>query len=156
MGEEGDYGLRQRTTDESNMKQRTNKGARFDPKAGELTRLHETGEHLLPDGQTKNYQFLDVGPCTSLVTDVLITKWGSEILVSCLYDPLGATKPYQVLFTDCMALRWEVHSPEYVRDSEADVIGFELISEARDHALIHTDIFELAIWYGSYKVLKKW
>ncbi len=138
------------------MKQRTNKGARFDPYAGELTRLHDTGEWLLPVGQTKNYQFLDVGPYTSLVTDVLITKWGSEVLVSCLYDPLGATKPYQVLFTGCTNLRWEVHSPEYVQDAEADVLGFELRSEARDHALIHTDIFELAIWYGGYEVLKEW
>ncbi len=138
------------------MQQRTNKGARFSPKAGELTRSHDTGEQLLTDGQTKNYQFLDVGPYTSLVTDVLIRKWGSEVLVSCLYDPLGASKSYQVLFTDCTHLRWEVHSPEYVKDSEADVIGFELISVARDHALIHTDIFELAIWYGSYEVLKEW
>ena len=115
----------------------------------------------LRDESAEDYRFLEdehpeLGEATSLVTDIAPSKWGSEVQVSCLHDPLGMRRPYRVLFQSCHRLDWSVHSPEYVRDMEADVVGFELRSKARDYALIVTDIFELAIWYGSYEVVKDW
>lgn len=83
--------------------------------------------------------------------------WGGELEVSYLYDPDGVRRPSRLLFTECRRIRWDVHNPEdvpeAVRDGAVGVIGFELASESRDHALIHTDTFELAIWYGSYEVV---
>src|SRR5947209_4058975 len=73
-----------------------------------------------------DYTLLELGPATSLVTNMLVTKWGSDILVSCIYDPLGSRRPYQLLFNDCREVRWEVIHPEGVEDAEADLIGFSI------------------------------
>ncbi len=132
------------------------KGARFDPYTGQLTNVHTTGERLRSEGPQKEYRYLHVGPATSLITDIKIAEWGTQVLVSCLYDPLGARKPYIVLLHGCSRIDWNVHTPEHAGDTEADVIGFEIRSEARDHALIATDIFELSIWYNNYEVVKDW
>lgn len=123
--------------------------------------VNVTGERL-SDAAPRDYRFLEevrpeLGPATSLVMDLHISKWGSEVTVSCLYDPMGSRKPYQVLFRDCHRLQWEIVAPEYVLDLEADVIGFEVEgNEQRAPSVISTDIFELAIWYGSYEVVKDW
>jgi len=143
-------------TEESNMKQRADEDSSCNPQAGALTRLRHTGERLLPDGQPGEYCSLNVGPYTSLITKVQIGRWGSEVSLSCLYDPLGARMPYQVMFHDCTKMEWRVHSSQYTADAEADIYEFALMSSKSDHARIYTDIFELAIWYGSYEVLKEW
>jgi hypothetical protein len=82
-----------------------------------------------------DYTQLELGPATSLVTNVLVTKWGSDVLVSCIYDPLGSRRPYQLLFNDCREVRWEVIDPEDVEDNEADLIGFSM--GAAGHRALH-------------------
>ena len=104
-----------------------------------------------------DYTLLELGPATSLVTNVLVTKWGSDILVSCIYDPLGSRRPYQLLFKDCREVRWEVIQPEEVEDAEADLIGFSMGAAGhQDAAVIDTDLFELSVLYGSLTVEKDW
>jgi hypothetical protein len=45
--------------------------------------------------------------------------------------------------------------PEDVKDPEADLIGIHLGENAhRKAALIHTDIFEISILYGSFSIHK--
>jgi hypothetical protein len=100
---------------------------------------------------------LELGPATSLVTDVSVTKWGSEVLVLCLYDPLGSRQPYQLVFKDCREVRWEIFDLNDVQESEADLIGFSGGADChRDHAVITTDIFEVFITYGRFIVQRDW
>ncbi|MEG4286505.1 hypothetical protein QUB68_25575 [Microcoleus sp. A006_D1] len=50
---------------------------------------------------------------------------------------------------------WEVHDEEEVKEPEADFIGIHLGEDAhRKAALIHTDIFEVSILYGSFSIHK--
>lgn len=104
-----------------------------------------------------DYALLALGKATSLVTNVLVTKWGSDVVVSCLYDPLGSSKPYQLIFKDCHEVRWQVVEPGDVQDSTADLIGFSIGAEShREAAVLTTDIFELSIIYGSFVLQKNW
>jgi hypothetical protein len=102
-----------------------------------------------------DYELLNVGGLTSLVTNVNVSLWGNEISFECIYDPMGDRSPYTIVFHDCRDIRWEVFHPEDVEDPEADLIGIHLGEDAhRKAALIHTDIFEISILYGSFSVHK--
>ncbi|MCU0542883.1 MAG: hypothetical protein MUE44_11910 [Oscillatoriaceae cyanobacterium Prado104] len=100
-------------------------------------------------------ELLNLGGLTSLVTKVNVSLWGNEISFECIYDPAGDRSPYTIVFHDCRNIRWEVFHPEDVDDLEADLIGIHLGEDAhRKAALIHTDIFEITILYGSFSVRK--
>ena len=102
-----------------------------------------------------DYELLNVGGLTSLVTNVNVSLWGNEISFECIYDPMGDRSPYTIVFRDCRDISWEVFHPEDVEDPEADLIGIHLGEDAhRKAALIHTDIFEISILYGSFSVRK--
>ena len=102
-----------------------------------------------------DYNLLNLGGLTSLVTNVNVCLWGSEILFECIYDPTGERLPYTIVFHDCRDISWEVFHPEDVQDPEADLIGIHLGEDApRKAALIHTDIFEISIVYGSFSIQK--
>ena len=102
-----------------------------------------------------DYNLLNLGGLTSLITNVNVSLWGNEILFECIYDPTGDRLPYSIVFHDCRDICWEVFHPEDVKDTEADLIGFHLGEDAhRKAALIHTDIFEILILYGSFSIHK--
>lgn len=102
-----------------------------------------------------DYELLNLGGLTSLITNVNISLWGNEILFECIYDPTVDRLPYSIVFHDCRDINWEVFHPEDVKDIEADLIGFHLGEDAhRQAALIHTDIFAISILYGSFSVRK--
>ncbi len=102
-----------------------------------------------------DYALLDLGKAASLVTNVLATKWGSSVVVSCLYDPLGSSQPYELIFRDCREVRWQVIELEDVQESTADLIGFSIGAGAyQEAAVLTTDVFELSIIYSSF-VLQK-
>ena len=99
-----------------------------------------------------DYHLLGLGDFTSVVTEVQVRLWGSEVSIQCLYDP-ATCQPYSLLFTDCREIRWNVHDSGAIRDSEANLIGFLLGQE--DHqqpAVITTDIFEIFILYGRFEI----
>ena len=101
-----------------------------------------------------DYNLLNLGGLTSLITNINVSLWGNEILFECIYDPTGDRSPYSLVFQDCRDI-WEVFHPEDVKDPEADLIGFHLGEDAhRTAALIHTDIFEISILYGSFSIHK--
>ncbi|MBE9122928.1 hypothetical protein IQ269_19515 [Tychonema sp. LEGE 07199] len=102
-----------------------------------------------------DYNLLDLGGLTSLVTNVNVSLWGNEILFQCIYDPTGDRLPYTIVFHDCRDVSWEVFHPEDVQDPEADLIGIHLgEDEHRQAALIHTDILAISILYGSFSIHK--
>lgn len=102
-----------------------------------------------------DYALLDLGKAASLVTDVLVTNWGGSVVVSCLYEPLGSSQPYQLIFQDCLEVRWQVIELEDVQESAADLIGFSIGAGAyQEAAVLTTDVFELSIIYGSF-ILQK-
>lgn len=50
----------------------------------------------------------------------------------------------------------EVHDEEEVKEPEADLIGIHLGEDAhRKAVLIHTNIFEISILYGSFSIHKR-
>jgi hypothetical protein len=102
-----------------------------------------------------DYNLLNLGGFTSLVQNVNVSLWGNEVLLECIYDPTGDRLPYSLVFQDCREIMWEVHDEEEVKEPEADLIGIHLGEDAhRKAALIHTDIFEISILYGSFSIHK--
>ncbi|UNU23803.1 hypothetical protein [Microcoleus vaginatus] len=102
-----------------------------------------------------DYNLLNLGGLTSLVTNIKVSLWGNEVLLECLYDPTGERLPYSLVFQDCREIRWEVHDEEEIEEPEADLIGIHLGEDAhRTAALIHTDIFEISLLYGSFSIHK--
>ncbi|MEG4074158.1 hypothetical protein QUA30_15820 [Microcoleus sp. Pol14C2] len=103
-----------------------------------------------------DYNLLNLGGLTSLVKNVNVSLWGNEVLLECIYDPTGDQLPYSLVFQDCREIMWEVHDEEEVKEPLADLIGFHLGEDAhRKAALIHTDIFEISILYGSFSIHKE-
>lgn len=102
-----------------------------------------------------DYNLLNLGGLTSLVQNVNVSLWGNEVLLECIYHPTGDRLPYSLVFHDCREIMWEVHDEEEVKEPEADLIGIHLGEDApRTAALIHTDIFEISILYGSFSIHK--
>lgn len=100
-----------------------------------------------------DYNLLGLGELTSQVTNVKVSLWGAEVLLECVYDPTGNRLPYQLTFQECREIRWDVHDSEAAQDLEADLIGISLGEDAhRKPAVIHTDIFEISLLYGSFSL----
>jgi hypothetical protein len=100
-----------------------------------------------------DYQELGLGELTSLVTQVSLGAWGSQLSLRCLYDPAGERLPYLVTFHHCQQIQWNVHELELVADAEADLIGISLgKGDFQEPAVIYTDIFELSIVYSSFTI----
>ena len=104
-----------------------------------------------------DYTLLALGEATSLVTDVICTKWGSEVVILCLYNPQESSKPYKLIFTDCNEVRWQVIDPGNMQESTAEIIGISIgVESHKKPAVITTDIFEIFIIYGSFVLQKNW
>jgi hypothetical protein len=104
-----------------------------------------------------DYHLLGLGDSTSLITDVEMSLWGSELLFRCVYNPMGKRLPYKLIFQDCQDIRWTVHDLEEVNEQEANLIGISLgENEYRQPAVIHTDIFEVSILYRNINLDKDW
>jgi hypothetical protein len=94
----------------------------------------------------------DLERSVSLITDVRVVEWGRQVIVEALDDPLTRNRLFLV-FRDCRDLHWSLHGDESVAETEADVIGFCTgKGRHREPAVLTTDLFELAIHYGSLEV----
>ena len=101
-----------------------------------------------------DYHLLGLGGLTSLITNVTVSNWGNTVLIQCLYNGLEKV-PYALEFKDCRDIRWTVHDEEEVGEAEADIFGITLGEGGhRKPAVIHTDIFEISILYGSFRIQK--
>ncbi len=103
------------------------------------------------------YRMLKVPPAGVLIADVKITRWGQQVVLDCLYDPVEQ-HPFQLIFTRCQDIGWQVVDDRAdERDVTADVIDLRLgENDYRQPAALVTDIFELSILYGALKVRKSW
>lgn len=101
-----------------------------------------------------DYELLGVGKFTSLITNIDVCLWGNKVKIECAYNPLNRSH-YVMIFKDCREIKWDIYHPEDAREDEADLIGISLgEDEHRKPAVIHTDIFEISILYGSFSVHK--
>lgn len=99
-----------------------------------------------------DYHLLGLGGLTSLITNVTLSNWGNTVLIQCLYNGLEKV-PYALEFKDCRDIRWTVHDDDEVGEAEADIFGITLGEGGhRKPAVIHTDIFEISILYGSFRM----
>lgn len=97
---------------------------------------------------TDDYTLLGLGELTSIVTGINISAWGSQVLLECIYDPIGDSLPYQLLFQRCREVHFEIHDLEEIGEFEADLIGISLgENDYKQPAIIHTDIFEISLLY---------
>ena len=102
-----------------------------------------------------DYNLLGLGGLTSLVTNVKVSLWGNEVLIECVYNP-EERLPYVLAFKDCRDIRWTVHDEEEVGELEAEFFGIYLGESAhRKPTVLTTDIFELSILYGSFRIHKE-
>jgi hypothetical protein len=108
------------------------------------------------DDHKKIWDALGVEPGGFFVTGVDIQRWGNRVVIACVYTPWETPdKTFQLVFTDCTAIRWETYGDEIdLIEPDADVIGVHL--EENKPAVIHTLVFEVTITYGSMTILKNW
>lgn len=101
-----------------------------------------------------NIQSVNPEDFLSIVSDVHIMKWGSEVQVECLDDPV-TRQLYVLVFKNCVEVRWSVHEPHDVHDTEDNLIGVLLgKGNYQEPALITGGIFELSVLYESFELQK--
>ncbi len=90
----------------------------------------------------------------SIVTDVQVLDWGSQLLVFCLDDPVDR-QAYTLFFKNCREIRWQVHDPDGLMDNEADLLGVSIGKDKfGEPAIITTDSFEVSVLYEYFEIKK--
>lgn len=92
------------------------------------------------------------------ITHIESRLWGTEQIIHFIYNPSVEDKPFRIIFKDCTRSHWEYYGEaDDERDETADVIGFDFHRDQNGQAVIlHTDLFEVIIHYGSLEVVKDW
>ncbi len=104
-----------------------------------------------------DYKILDIGPATSLITNIDLEQWGSKLIISLIYDPLGSSKPYQIVFYDCRKIEWQVIRPDNVEENTLELIGIIVgKGEYQSPSVITTDLLEIIVHYKELVVAKSW
>ena len=102
-----------------------------------------------------DYHRLGLGSASSLIRSICLLDWGANILIDCIYDPLGERKNYQLSFRGCSQLRIDMMPDAPVQEQEADLLGIRLGQEnGRQPAVLTTDLFELHIVYQRFQCIK--
>ena len=89
----------------------------------------------------------------SLVTDIRVRHWASELVVECLDDPLTRRR-YELVYANCREVRWSLDEVVAVPEAtEADIIGFCPGQAGHvEPAILTTDVFELSILYDRLEI----
>lgn len=88
----------------------------------------------------------------SIVTDVRLLKWGSEVQIECLDDPV-TRQLYVLVFKNCTEVRLHIHELSDADDPEDDLIGVLPGKEKyQEPAVITGRIFELWVLYESFEI----
>jgi hypothetical protein len=96
----------------------------------------------------------EIEQALSVITDLQIMDWGRKVIVEGLDDPLNRSR-LQIVIGDCRELHWSLQVEATLGETEADVIGVCPGKDLhREPAVLTTDLFELAIRYGSVEVLR--
>lgn len=54
-----------------------------------------------------DYTLLHLGGLTSLIQDVKVSRWGTEVSFDCIYDPTGERSAYVLVFEECREISVE-------------------------------------------------
>jgi hypothetical protein len=102
-----------------------------------------------------DYAKLELGHAISIITAIDLSDWGTEVTLSCLYDPRGTSKPYKLIFQRCTEVRFSILDSQASKGSTAELIGFSAGEDAkRRPAIVTTDIFEASITYDALRIVK--
>ena len=104
------------------------------------------------------FEMLGVPPRELLVTDIRIEAWGQTLLLSCIYD-IEERQPFELEFTQCQTLRWEIIDDEddLSQEKMADVIAITFSEgEVQREAVILTVLFEIVVGYKTMRIHKDW
>lgn len=102
-----------------------------------------------------DFEKMNIEDFLSVVTNVCLLQWGSELQFACLDDPMNE-QPYLLVFRNCREIKWTVLELDRVKDKEAELIGaLAGRPNYQDPAIIHTDIFEVEILYEAFEIQKK-
>lgn len=103
--------------------------------------------------QLEIYDMLGVEPGQITITAVEVASWGAELIVNCKYE---GGRPFQLLFDDCQSIQWDMHSSPGEQDA-AEVMGLFLgEADHKEAGIIYTDLFEIAVRYGTFDLVKDW
>lgn len=96
------------------------------------------------------YQKLGVGKSTSIIQSLEVSRWGTKVVLYCLYDP-RERKPYKLSFKNCKHVRLDVidGSPPL----EPTLIGISLGDDAYGNpAIVTTTAFEISVLYQEWEL----
>ena len=104
------------------------------------------------------YDVLDIPAGGLFVAEIVPQLWGKEWNIGFIYNPHIDKKPFHIRFKDCTVGHWEFYGESGDERAEiADVIGFDFHSDQHGKSVVlHTDLFEVIIYYGTLEVEKDW
>jgi len=100
-----------------------------------------------------DYHLLGLGNSSSVIRKVEVQRWGNELLFNCLYEPYNSRQPYQLIFSNTLDIRWNVHDTDRLEVPMVDFVG--LIIGEENHkkpAIVTTEVFEISVLYESLSV----
>lgn len=101
-----------------------------------------------------DFQNMNPQDFLSVVTEVRILKWGSEVEVECFDDPVTRQR-YVLVFKNCTEIRWYAHDLNSVQESIDNLGGIIQGKENyQEPAIITGFIFELWVLYESFLIKK--
>jgi hypothetical protein len=112
----------------------------------------------MPQRQRKLiYSLLNLPTGSLAITDVRLTRWGSDIVISCIYRYPPEEKTFRIVFKDCRGIEWNVIKDRIAEGDEAQMLTHDLGEGKHQHtARIATTLVELIITYGELSIEKDW
>ena len=101
-----------------------------------------------------DYALLALGNLTSTLVGVEVNRWGTELIVRCLYNPLDP-QPYDLIFRGCRRIEFEPYVNDPLNDvSQAEIIGLSLGEKGHQKpAVITSSVVEITVVYSTYELL---
>lgn len=88
----------------------------------------------------------------SVITDIRILKWGSEVEIECVDDPVNK-QVYILTFKKCTEVRLFAHDLDNVNESVDNLSGIIIGKEQyQEPAIVTGFIFELWVLYESFDI----
>jgi len=86
-----------------------------------------------------------------------MVRWGSEIVVSCIYSYPPEEKPFRLIFKDCRGIEWTVIKGNISDGEQAQLLTHDLGEGNHQRtARIATVLIELIVSYGELVINKNW
>jgi hypothetical protein len=107
--------------------------------------------------RTLIYSLLNLQTGNLAVSEVRLLRWGSEIIVSCIYRYPPEEKIFRLIFKDCRGIEWNVIKGNIAEGEQAQMLTHDLGEGNHQRtARLATVLIELIISYGELVVEKDW